>query len=84
MNQHVMKFCGRCLRPFESRLGSNICDDCISAEHDEELFEGYDDCQHCGRAFDEIDHEYQICSFCLYDSETKKFTKGKPRPQWEL
>lgn len=46
-------------------------------------FDGFDDCQHCGKEFDEIDREYQICSYCLYDSERKLFVKGKRKPQWE-
>ncbi len=41
----------------------------------EEEESGYDDCQNCGREFDEIDHEYQICHYCGFDSEKGQFTK---------
>jgi hypothetical protein len=34
-------------------------------EYEESLFEF---CPFCGREFDEIDYEYQICHFCKHDA----------------
>lgn len=59
--------------------GAKMCKYETEDENDEI---GFADCQHCGKAFDEIDREYQICSYCLYDSERKIFVKGKRKPQW--
>jgi hypothetical protein len=31
--------------------------------------EGYQFCPHCGREYDEIDFEYQICHYCKREAE---------------
>jgi ribosomal protein L37E len=31
----------------------------------------YDSCPNCGRDYDEIDYDYQMCSRCGYDTETR-------------
>ena len=28
-----------------------------------------DSCPHCGREYDEIDYEYQMCHFCKYENQ---------------
>jgi ribosomal protein L37E len=37
----------------------------------EEESEGHQDCPSCGREYDEIDIDYQICSKCGWDAELK-------------
>lgn len=44
----------------------------------------FDDCQRCGKPFeDDICKEFQVCSYCLWDSEEKKYTQGTRKPQWD-
>ena len=47
-------------------------------EFEDEEFEDedrnmYDSCPNCGRAYDEIDFEYQICHFCKFDANVNLF-----------
>ena len=43
-------------------------------EYDENL---RDNCINCNRTYDDIDYEYQSCSKCGYDSESKTFNKPR-------
>lgn len=38
--------------------------------YDEESVKMHDFCPHCGRGYDEIDYEYQICNRCKRSAET--------------
>jgi hypothetical protein len=42
---------------------------------DDEYYENQpcENCPQCGRTYDDIDFDYQICSKCGWDAENKKF-----------
>ena len=48
--------------------------------YDDEYYENqpHEDCPKCGRHYDDIDFDYQICSHCKYNAESKTFLKIKP------
>ena len=37
--------------------------------------EPYQFCPNCGRGYDELDCEFQFCSFCRYDADEEKEEK---------
>lgn len=54
-------------------------DDLTEPDFEKEYLEDYEgpleNCPSCGREYDDIDFDYQICSHCKYDSENKTFVK---------
>ena len=48
---------------FDEHTG--LYDEIYPDPEDENLF---DSCPNCGREYDEIDYEYQICHVCKYDA----------------
>ncbi len=52
----------------------------LDADYDE-YDEGQLDesCPHCGRMYDHIDFDYQMCSKCGWDAEKGHFAKGAVR-----
>lgn len=51
---------------------ANQVDTFISQPFDSEFYDGCDsglDCPCCGKEYDEIDYDYQICHFCGCDAE---------------
>jgi ribosomal protein L37E len=46
---------------------------------DDEYYENqpHEDCPKCGRSYDDIDFDYQICSRCGWDAENEKFGKKR-------
>lgn len=56
--------CGSCGAPMLCGESANFCDECKRDDLDDLL----DLCPNCGKWYDEIDREYQICHYCKYDS----------------
>lgn len=54
-----------------------ICPECKEHCDFDEYADGedslFDWCPKCGKQYDEIDREYQLCSHCKYDAENSKF-----------
>ena len=40
-------------------------------------YQCFDSCPRCRKEYDEIDHEYQICSLCGYEAELDLETLNK-------
>ncbi|GAB4327363.1 MAG: hypothetical protein Kow0037_00850 [Calditrichia bacterium] len=68
MNQKKQQNCEN--KDGESRQVERI----VSCDYDNE-YDLYDECPKCGRYYDELDYEYQICRACGWDAENKKWCK---------
>lgn len=40
--------------------------------HDQDDYDGDDTCPCCGKNYDEIDYEYQICHYCKHENDDVK------------
>lgn len=47
--------------------------------YDEEYYEGEpdDNCEKCGRTYDDIDYNFQTCRACGWDAENQKWNKPR-------
>ncbi len=58
----------------------DIVNGCASDEdyYDEEYWEGEpnQECEKCGRTYDDIGYDYQYCKACGWDADNKKFGFG--------
>jgi hypothetical protein len=53
-------------------------DELPDPDFEQEYLDGYEgpleNCPNCGKEYDDIDFDYQICSRCHYNAETKSFS----------
>ena len=57
--------------------GALILIDMEEDYYDEEYYEGEpnDNCEKCGRTYDDIGYDYQYCKACGWDAENQKWDK---------
>lgn len=63
----------------EKPCNIDIVNGCASNEYyyDEEYWEGEpnQECEKCGRSYDDIGYDYQYCKACGWDADNKKYDK---------
>ncbi len=69
--QSVIKPCPKCeeRKPVDySKIARQVEQAMREPDFGEEENDGDEFCPACGREYDEIDHEYQICHYCTFNN----------------